>query len=150
MQPPSSTRAASSYWQANPVLLDLLHARRWHELFWQRRADVRACMRFLVFGHGLYDALRAPFYRMCGRAAFILADAAVIASDVLTQCRHADGVLAQRFRAGTWYPRPKTLMALPLLGIPGVSAASECAEYYLDTVQFRPPPDVDLSPHLET
>src|SRR5262245_5036670 len=50
-------------------LLDLLAARRWKELFWTRRADVMASMRFLVFGHGLYDALRAPFYCICGRAA---------------------------------------------------------------------------------
>ena len=125
---------------SDPMLLELLQARRWHELFWQRRAGVRSSMRFLVFGHGLYDALRAPFYLMCGRAALLSVDGAVIASDVPTQCRHADVALAQRFAARTWYPRPKTLMALPLLGIPGVSAASECAEYYLDPVQFRPPP----------
>ncbi len=125
----------------DPVLLELLQARRWHELLWQRRADVLAAMRFLVIGHGLYDALRTPFYRMCGRAALILADAAVIASDVAAQCRYADAVLAERFSARTWYPRPKTLMALPLLGIPGVCAESESAQYYLDTLQFRPPPE---------
>jgi hypothetical protein len=121
-------------------LLDLLEARRWHELFWQRRKDVIASMRFLVFGHGLYDALRSPFYRMCGRAALIPADPAIIRGDALDQCRHADAVLAQRFAGRAWYPRPRSLPALPLLGIPGVCPQNEAAEYYLDTLQFRPRP----------
>jgi len=126
---------------ADAELLDLLARRCWKPLFWDRRAEVIARMRFLVFGHGLYDALRAPFYQMCGRAALIEVTDEIIASDVAAQCEHADRVLAQRFTRGDWYPRPRTLMALPLLGIPGVAVASECAAYYEDADQFRPPPD---------
>ena len=33
---------------------------------------------------------------------------------------------------------PRSLSPLPLLGIPGVTADSECAAYYRDTRQFRP------------
>ena len=33
---------------------------------------------------------------------------------------------------------PRSLAPLPLLGIPGVTADSECAAYYRDTRQFRP------------
>lgn len=125
---------------ADPSLLDLLARRSWHELFWQRRADVVKNMRFLVFGHGLYDALRAPFYRICGRAATFEVGREVIERDARGQCEYLDAILAQRFADGRWYPRPRALLALPLLGIPGVTAENECPEYYEDTEQFRPPP----------
>jgi hypothetical protein len=126
---------------ADSSLLDLLARRCWQELFWVRRADVVKSMRFLVFGHGLYDALHAPFYLMCARAATIEVERDVIDRDAVALCTHVDTTLAQRFAAeGAWYPRPRALLALPVLGIPGVTAASECAEYYADTEQFRPRP----------
>jgi hypothetical protein len=122
-------------------LLDLLAARRWRELFWDRRGEVERHMRFLVFGHGLYDALRSPFYRMCGRAALLTVPQRRLDGPVETLCDHADGIVAGRFAGRTWYPRPKALLALPLLGIPGVCADNEHPGYYDDTVQFRPPPE---------
>jgi hypothetical protein len=125
---------------ADSSLLDLLARRCWQELFWVRRADVVKSMRFLVFGHGLYDALHAPFYLMCARAATVEVEHDVIDGDVVAQCAHLDTILAQRFADGDWYPRPRALLALPVLGIPGVTVESECAEYYADSRQFRPPP----------
>jgi hypothetical protein len=127
---------------SDAALLDLLAGRRWKELFWARRRHVRQRMRFAVFGHGLYDALRAPFYRICGRAAAVVVPQACIDAPPEALCTHVDPILAERFAQGTCYPRPKALLALPLLGIPGVWAQSEDAAYYDDIVQFRPPPDV--------
>ena len=120
-------------------LLDLLAARRWNELFWARRADVMARMRFLVFGHGLYDALRAPFYCICGRAAAFVVDRAIIEGDAPSLCGAIDPLLAARI-AADYYPRPRALPALPLLGIPGVVADNASPVYYDDEQQFRPPP----------
>ena len=124
---------------ADERLLDLLVHRRWKELFWTRRARVVTDMRFLVFGHGLYDALRAPFYCMCGRAALLFVDRATIEDGVIALCAAIDPLLAARF-AQDYYPRPRALLALPLLGIPGVSADNESSAYYDDREQFRPPP----------
>ena len=124
---------------ADARLLDLLAARRWKELFWTRRADVAASMRFLVFGHGLYDALRAPFYRMCGRAAVFVVDRTLIAQDAPSLCGAIDPLLAVRF-AEDYYPRPRALLALPILGIPGVTPDNASPDYYDDELQFRPPP----------
>mgnify|MGYP002149479468 CR=1 FL=1 len=45
--------------------------------------------------------------------------------------------LAADLAAGR-YARPRELHPVPLLGIPGVTRASEAPEYYLDTWQFRP------------
>ena len=125
---------------ADRSLSELLVRRRWKELFWERRAEVCARMRFLVFGHGLYDALRAPFYRICGRAALVDVPQAVIDGDVADQCACVDGIIAQRFDTDGWYPRPGALLALPLLGIPGVTPENACGPYYDDTEQFRPLP----------
>ena len=124
---------------ADASLLDLLAARRWKELFWTRRPDVVASMRFLVFGHGLYDALRAPFYGICGRAAVFVVDRTVIGSDAPALCSAVDPLLAARL-AADYYPRPRALLALPLLGIPGVTADNASPAYYDDERQFRPPP----------
>lgn len=123
---------------ADPSLFGLLRAHRWVELFWARRADVSRQMRFLVFGHGVYDALRAPFHGLCGRAALIDVDPGLIDASEDMQIRHADAVLARRFDERTWYPRPKCLLPLPLLGIPGVDPQNELPAYYEDARQFRP------------
>ena len=124
---------------ADPVLLDLLEGRFWKELFWVRRTECVAHMRFLVFGHGLYDALRAPFYRMCGRAAAIAVDRNLIEGEMDGLCDHVDTHLAARF-AADYYPRPRALLALPLLGIPGMTPANASPRYYDDETQFRAPP----------
>lgn len=123
---------------ADPALTEKLAARRWVELFWARRADVIRDMRFVGFGHGLYDALRSPFYGLCGRAALIDVDRALIESSVDLQVTHADEVLAERFRQREWYPSARCFCPVPVLGIPGVTAESESRTYYEDERQFRP------------
>lgn len=124
---------------ADPVLTELLAARRWVDLFWGRRAEVTRDMRFVVFGHGLYDALRSPFYGLCGRAALIGVDRILIESSIDAQVAHADDVLAQRFLRRDWYPSARCFCPLPVLGIPGMTAESESSAYYEDQRQFRPP-----------
>jgi len=124
---------------ADPVLSELLSARRWVELFWGRRAEVIRDMRFVGFGHGLYDALRAPFYGLCGRAALIDVDRALVESSIDVQVAHADDVLAERFGQRPWYPSAKCFCPVPVLGIPGATADSESRAYYEDERQFRPP-----------
>src|SRR5690606_528331 len=113
-----------------PHLLELLAARQWKALFWEGRSAVRRQMRFVVFGHGLYDALRAPFHGLCGRAATVVLSRTAIEQPVERLCADLDPILAERFAARTWYPRPKVLLPLPLLGIPGLCAANERPDYY--------------------
>lgn len=123
---------------AVPELSDLLESRRWVDLFSKHRADVIGSMRFLVFGHGLYDALRAPFYGLCGRAALIDVDQGLIEAPTGVHLMLADQVLAERFLRRDVYPRAKCFAPVPVLGIPGVTADSEVRAYYEDEGQFRP------------
>jgi hypothetical protein len=48
-------------------LLALLREWRWKELFWERRAQLAAHMRFFVFGHALYEKALQPFPGITGR-----------------------------------------------------------------------------------
>lgn len=123
---------------ADAELLNLLKEQRWVDLFWHRRADVVRSMRFLVFGHGLCDALRAPFPGLCGRCALVEVERSTVDALVDAQARHADDVLARRFLQRDWYSRPKAFVPLPVLGIPGLDPLNESMAYYEDARQFRP------------
>lgn len=118
-------------------LLDLLRNFQWKSLFVDHRAEVRACMRFVVFGHATYESLLQPFRGLTAKAVLyevgpewlaLMPDALNAAVD----CRLAADLSSGR------YVRPRDFQPLPLLGIPGVTAASEDAAYYDDAWQFRP------------
>lgn len=113
-----------------------IRAHRWREVFAERRPEVAQHLRFLLYGHGSYDALRAPFVGLCGKA--LCFEVAALPASVAEQVALADGLLAEWFeradlRSQRWQP-------LPLLGIPGATADNEDPAYYDDTRQFRPLP----------
>lgn len=110
---------------------------RWREVFFDRRREVLADMRFLLFGHGSYDSLRMPFVGLCAKAVCFPVDDEVIDGSVATQVAVADDLLAG------WLEKqaelnPRMLQPLPLLGIPGVTPDNDNPQYYEDTRQFRP------------
>lgn len=118
-------------------LLDLLRNFQWKSLFVDHRAEVRACMRFVVFGHATYELLLKPFRGLTAKAVLyeVGTDCLTLAGDALNaavDCRLAEDLSSGR------YTRPRDFQPLPLLGIPGVTAASEDAAYYDDVWQFRP------------
>lgn len=123
---------------ADPALPRLLAERRWRELFWERRADVVASMRFLVFGHGLYDSLRAPFLGLCGKVVVVDVEPALLVQPAAARLEAIDALVAARVRDPAGFRSPRELLPLPVLGIPGATPANECAAYYEDERQFRP------------
>lgn len=52
----------------NEQLLELLRDFRWKELFWAQRDAVQAEMRFLLFGHALYEKALNPFIGMTAKS----------------------------------------------------------------------------------
>ena len=121
---------------ADPELAALLQHHAWKEAFWQRRADLMARVRFLVFGHALFDHLRAPFFGLCGKAVYLEVESGWLARDAAWQRADVDARLAAWLATGLATPRD--LKPLPLLGIPGVVAESEVEAWYDDVRQFRP------------
>lgn len=117
-------------------LLEALRQHRWQEVFWLRRAELAEKMRFVVFGHGSYDQLRAPFFGLCAKAVYLEVAPDWLARPWPQQAADLDGRLAD------WLSRdvgqPADLKPLPLLGIPSVTPDNQTADYYADTRQFRP------------
>lgn len=124
-----------------PELLELLRAFAWKELFVARRAEVEACMRFVVFGHATYEQLLAPFRGLTAKGLLFAIEPDFLALPAEQQQSELDRRLAARIEqdfAGTTPLRPRDLQPLPLLGIPGLTPDNADPAYYDDTWQFRP------------
>ena len=122
---------------AQPQLLELLEAFQWRELFVERRGEVLASMRFIVFGHATYESLLAPFRGLTAKAILRAVPPATLALPDSALLATVDTWLPAALASGR-YQRPRDFQPLPLLGIPGVTPANEDPGYYDDTWQFRP------------
>jgi hypothetical protein len=120
-----------------PELLELLRGFEWKELFVRYRADVRAAMRFFVFGHATYEALLAPFRGLTAKAVLLEVGEECLLQPPASRLAAVDTLLAVELASGR-YNLPRDFQPLPLLGIPGVTPDSENPAYYDDTWQFRP------------
>ena len=111
---------------ADEGLNALIREFHWKELFWERRARVRAAMRFIVLGHATLEQALAPRPGVTCKALFI---------------DPAGGADAQ---AADWLERlpadasPRLLAPLPVFGFPGWLPEGERAEFYGDERFFRP------------
>lgn len=121
---------------ADASLAEALRSHRWREVFVERRAELAHSVRFIVFGHALYDQLRAPFVGLCGKALFVALDEPALASPRLAA--ELDKRLADRLAEPAFLATPRELSPLPLLGIPGVTGDNTDRAYYDDRRHFRP------------
>jgi Protein of unknown function (DUF3025) len=105
------------------VLVDLLLAGRWRELFWEHRAHVVEALRVAVLGHAVLEQALAPYPGITCK--LMLADPG----------RDLDAQAAVRI---TGLASPKELPPLPVFGYPGWLAASDTPAFYADSRYFRP------------
>lgn len=119
----------------NAGRFELLVAHAWTALFWTRRREVEAAMRFIVVGHALLEKALAPFPAMTGKCLPLAGEP-----------RDPDAAAAQAL-AGVTHPRQ--LPPLPIQGVPGWDPANARADYYADAAVFRPP-RMPLSPARTT
>lgn len=120
-----------------PELWQMLCQHQWSTVFVEQRMNLLVSTRFIVFGHGSLDALRAPFVGLCGKAIFIQAEGSWLAAIDAGDVDLIDAALARRIVSTNWQTHAG-LQPIPLLGIPGATAENECPAYYLDSRQFRP------------
>ena len=120
---------------SDPSLLDDLRGFRWKRLFWDRREEVRQCMRFAVFGHALCEKALAPYIGMTAHALLI---EGVREDD--------DEAVAEYLRDDTTFGSPRELAPLPVLGVPGWWRENERAEFYDNAEYFRPGRRVTAEP----
>ena len=117
-----------------PKIFEALATLKWREVFWERRHELRQTTRFLVFGHGLLDALRDPHPRLMGKALLASISAARLELDASAFRVYLDGALAGQLPG--FLSEPARLQPLPVLGVPGWSA-NQSPAYYEDESYFR-------------
>lgn len=108
--------------QAPPGLEEALRRRDWHTLFVTQRAQWRSA-DLVLFGHALVEKLLQP--RKAITAHVWLVDA--VSDDALAASLTCERLLA------------RTLLPLPVLGVPGWWSANESPGFYDDGNVFRPP-----------
>jgi hypothetical protein len=123
---------------SDPDLLDLIRKFRWKELFWQRRDDVRACMRFVIFGHALYHKAMNPFIGMTGKAVLLNVAPAFLEMADDSRLAHADRLLAAHVWDRARLTHGRDLSPLPVLGVPGWWEDNEREDFYDNPNYFRP------------
>ena len=95
-------------------------------------------MRFLPFGHALYDKLRAPFVGLTGKALIFDVAPEVLDLDRESMRSHVDRALGLHIFDGGRMRTPRVLQPLPLLGVPGWWAENEDERFYDNAAYFRP------------
>jgi hypothetical protein len=119
-------------------LLALLREWRWKELFWERRAQLAAHMRFFVFGHALYEKALQPFPGITGRGILLEVAPRLLAAPLAEQMAEVDGRAASWISDQERLKGTRELAVVPVFGVPGWHPDNDREEFYDDTDYFRP------------
>ncbi len=111
----------------NPELLELIRQQRWHELFWQRRDEVKQQLQVHIFGHGLFEKSLQPYIGITAQCLLLEQDADCNIDALITQYLTSLGLELV----------PGKLNPLPILGMPGWCEANENEEFYSNKSYFR-------------
>lgn len=114
---------------ADHELAGLLRDFQWHQLFWMQRRAVTERMKFVIFGHSLYEKALQPYIGFTGKG--LMMGEAVGEGEL-------DARLAERLAHGEPVTS-RSLTPVPLLGVPGWWAENDSPEFYANTAYFRPP-----------
>ena len=120
------------------ALLDALRGFRWHELFWLQRERVQRAMRFIVFGHALYEKALLPYVGLTGHALLFRVGDDALRQPLVEQVATADDLAAARMADTTGLAPATALSPLPVLGVPGWWPDNEQEIFYANARYFRP------------
>lgn len=121
-----------------PDLLDALRAFEWKRLFWRERERVVAHMRWMLFGHAIYEKALAPFVGITGRALLLDVDAAFHALPIAAQLAHVDARAAALIADTALLNTTRELAPAPVLGVPGWWPDNREEAFYDNADYFRP------------
>ena len=119
---------------SDPALFRLIVDFEWKTLFWDRRAELERHMRFLAFGHALFEQALGPYLGMVAKTVFIEVDALPVDS-ALTAV--VDRALVTHFKDRSRFPSPKAMAPMPVLGVPGWHPETSTEAFYDDRNHFR-------------
>lgn len=115
---------------SSPELLRLVVDFDWKELFWNRRAELQARMRFFGFGHAFYEQALQPYIGMVAKTVFVPAGELFFMLPPESQAAQADELLATHFASRTRFQSPKAMAPMPVLGVPGWHAETGNESFY--------------------
>ena len=122
----------------SPALLKLVVEREWKALFWRRRAELEGAMRFVAFGHSLYEKALAPYAGIAAKTVFLPVDEFFFMLPAGAQVERVDAMLAAHFASRVRFATPRAMPPLPAMGVPGWHPGTAHEAFYDDTAHFRP------------
>ena len=123
---------------ADDALPGLLREWRWKELFWTRRSDLAARMRFFVFGHAIYEKALKPFPGIVSRGLVLRVEPALLEAPAADQVAALDGLAAEWIADPAHLRGTRELEVVPILGVPGWHPDNGREAFYDNTNYFRP------------
>lgn len=123
---------------SEPELLELIRDFRWRELFWQRREAVIKHMRFVLFGHALYEKAMRPYVGMTGKALLFEVPDGALSLERGALVGEIDRIAALRIWGGGHLREGRAFSPLPVLGVPGWWPDNESEVFYDNADYFRP------------
>jgi hypothetical protein len=112
----------------DPALLDLIRGHHWHELFWQRREQIKRDLKVCGFGHALYEKAVHPYLGLTAKCLLF----------VDPQCESIDAFVAGFLADKGHTLRTADLSPLPILGLPGWWPENTDEAFYKNEGYFRP------------
>lgn len=123
-----------------PDLFRLVADFEWKKLFWERRADVLAKMRFIPFGHALLEQALDPYIGMVAKTVFVPVSDFFFMLSPDSQRAEADRMAAAHFESVPRFASPKKMAPLPVLGVPGWHRDNDAEAFYDQASYFRSKP----------
>lgn len=111
----------------NPDLLELIKQHRWHELFWQKRDEVKEQLQIFIIGHGLYEKSVRPYIGLTAQSLLFVGENPICVDTLTSEFLNSQGVHLQT----------AVLNPLPILGIPGWWSDNENEAFYFNKNYFR-------------
>jgi Protein of unknown function (DUF3025) len=119
-------------------LIKLLKNFEWKALFWTQRAALVECMKFFIFGHGLYEKALNPYTGMTGKGIVLSVAGDFFSQTLSVQLDAIDIMLVDFMRQHL--ATTADLTPVPVLGYPGWSSSNADETYYDNRHYFRPRP----------
>jgi Protein of unknown function (DUF3025) len=121
---------------SRPEWIALLRQHEWKTVFWQHRAPVLASMRFILFGHALYEKMLNPYAGITGKGVFFEVEEAFLQKPQADQLRMIDRWLADFLLHTLSFTTD--FSPIPILGYPGWTDDNANSDYYDNQHYFRP------------
>jgi hypothetical protein len=125
---------------SSPALLRLIVDFEWKTLFWHRREELASKVRFIAFGHALFEKALDPFVGIVAKTVFVPVGDLFGMLPAESQVAEADALLAAHFAHRTRFASPRAMAPLPVLGIPGWHPDTKREDFYDDPRHFRAKP----------